>query len=111
MSRATEQQLAVLHSRVASSMIAALEQADRATALLVKYSIDEKTRLPRDVERFLEEAREVNPSLLTSATKFLKDNNISCDPEEDAGLSELAQQLANKRQEGKGNVTSIKFSD
>lgn len=105
MSRATEDQLALLHNRVATTMITALEQADRAAALLMKYSAIEDA-LPHDVKRFLEDAHEVNPSLLSSATKFLKDNNISCDPADDEQLSELEERLKNKR---KGNVTSIPF--
>lgn len=108
MSRATEDQLATLHGKVAETMTAALDQADRAASLLIKYATDDPG-LPNDVKRFLEDTREINPSLLTSATKFLKDNNISCDPAEDSKLQELEGRLKAKRQQG--SVTSIKFDD
>lgn len=103
MSKATEDVLSLLHGKVAETMIDALDQADRAAGLLIKHGDD----LPNDVIRFLEESREVNPSLLTSATKFLKDNNISCDPADDEQLSELEERLKQKR----NNVTSIPLAD
>lgn len=107
MTRATEDTLAQLHGKVAKTMIAALDQADRASSLLMKYSVTEEG-LPDDVRRFLEDACEVNPSLLTSATKFLKDNNISCDPAEDEDLAELQNRLKEKK---RSNVTSIPLKD
>lgn len=108
MSRATEDQLAQLHRKVAETMVAALDQSDRAGHLLAKYALEDT--LPRDVQKFLEDAREINPSLLTSATKFLKDNNISCDPGEDENLAELEDRLKRKRTT-KGNVTNIAFDE
>lgn len=109
MGKATEDQLAVLHGKVAETMTAALDQSDKANALLIKYSghkFEEGESLPTDIMKFLEDTREVNPSLLTSATKFLKDNNISCDAADDEKLSELEERLKKKR---KGNVTDISF--
>lgn len=105
MNKATEQELSTLHKKVAETMVAALEQSDKASALLVKY-LD--TELPNDVVRFLEEAKEINPSLLTSATKFLKDNNISCDVGEDEDLTKLENRLQSKR---RSNVASIGFDE
>lgn len=101
MTTATEAELGTLHRRVAETMIKALDQSEVASGLLIKYPDD----LPSDVVDFLESFVDVNPSLLTAATKFLKDNHISCDPEEDSALSELE----NKLQAKKGNVTSIGF--
>ena len=106
MTKATEDQLAALHGKVAENMISALEQADEATALLVKYYDDKN--LPSDVRKFLSKIQVVSPSLLTAITKFLKDNNISSDVTEDENLSELQKRLSEKR---KGNVTSISFTD
>lgn len=102
MSRATEDQLAVLHAKVAETMIASLDQADRALVLLLK---DRDVDLPKDIVRFLEDVKEVNPTLLTSATKFLKDNNISCDASESSELDELQASLKEKR----SNIRNIKF--
>lgn len=108
MSKATETELSTLHRKVAESMISALDQSDRATRLLLKYVGGDEMVLPDDILRFLEEVKEVNPSLLTSATKFLKDNNISCDMGEDENLSELENRLKEKR---RGNVAQISFDD
>lgn len=109
MGRATEDQLAKLHNKVAETMIAALDQADRAAHLLIKYTVDSEVELPSDIRGFLEDTQEINPSLLTSATKFLKDNNISCDPAEDEQLSDLEKRL--KKKKTKGNVTEIAFDE
>ncbi len=109
MSKATEDQLAVLHGKVAETMTAALDQADQAALLLSEYGkhvFKEGETLPSAILKFLRETKEVNPSLLTSATKFLKDNNISCEPVDDEKLSELEERLKRKR---KGNVTEISF--
>lgn len=109
MSKATESELSTLHKKVAESMISALDQSDRATRLLLKYMGEgSDVTLPGDVAQFLEDAREINPSLLTSAAKFLKDNNISCDVGEDEDLAELEDRLKQKR---KSNVASIGFDD
>jgi enoyl-[acyl-carrier-protein] reductase (NADH) len=104
MSRASEDQMAALHGKVAETMITALDQADVAARLVVKYRDED---LPSDIKRFIEDASEVNPSLLTSVIKFLKDNNISCDVEEDADLEELQSKLKEKR----NNVSKIGFTD
>lgn len=95
MSKATETQLSILHARVAESMTNALEQSDIATSLIERYK---DLGLPHDIMKFLEDAATVNPSLLSAATKFLKDNNISCDASESSELSELEDRLKSKRQ-------------
>jgi len=102
MNKATEHQLAALHGKLAETMTTALHQSDRAGALLVEF----KEELPNKVRKFLEDAREVNPSLLSSVTKFLKDNNISCDGAEDENLANLEARLKAKK---KSNVTTIPF--
>jgi len=108
MSKATEHELSALHKRVAETMTAALDQSEKALRLIAKYNAREE-KLPKDIIAFLEDAAEVNPSLLVAATKFLKDNNISCDPAEDDNLKSLEEKLKNKKQ--KGNVTSIPFTE
>ena len=106
MTRATEDQLAILHRKVAETMTDALDQADIAARLLAKHKDED---LPKGIVRFLEDCREINPSLLTSATKFLKDNNISCDPAEDSAVGELEERLKKRRKQG--NVTSILYEE
>jgi len=102
MSRATEDKLGLLHGSVAEALITSISQSSRATALLIKHE-----ELPDDVRRFLEECSEVHPSLLTVATKFLKDNNISCDASEDESLSELQKELDKNR--NKKKVSSVSY--
>lgn len=102
--RATEDQLAALHKRVAETFIAALEQSEEANLLLVT---EWDTPLPTRVMNFLRDCAATNPSLLTAATKFLKDNSISADPGADEGIGELQQQLADKRNKNKGNISRI----
>ena len=104
MSRATEDQLAALHGHLAKTFTAALEQSTRASTLL---AVERDEPLPDDIVDFLESFVEVNPSLLTAATKFLKDNNISCPLGESSDLDELKATLNKKRQDGKGNVVNI----
>lgn len=93
MTKATEDQLSLLHKRVAETMIAALDQSATALLLLDEY----RDKLPAKVVDFIEECAEVSPSLLTSATKFLKDNNISVDMDQNGELSDLQEKLKEKR--------------
>lgn len=109
MSKATEKQLSTLHGKVAETMVSALDQADNAALLLDKYHGDREEELPADVRLFLQSCREIHPSLLTVATKFLKDNNISCDAASDEELTDLEQRLAKKRADSKARVTDVSF--
>lgn len=102
MDRATEQQLATLHGKVAESMTAALDNSSRAIYLLSKHE-----DLPKDVKKFLMDASDVNPSLLTAITKFLKDNNISADMDQNNALSTLKDSLDRK----KASVTKLPYGD
>ena len=101
MSKASEKKLSDLHGKVAQCMLEALDQSNKASLLIERYKDD----LPNDVQAFLMQCRDINPALLTSATKLLKDNNISCDITEDDQLSSLKEELANK----KARVSSISF--
>lgn len=108
MSRATEDLLSQLHSKLAESMVATIDNSDKATLLLTK---DRDAPLPDDIVEFLENLREVSPSFMTAAAKFLKDNNITCDPSEDKNLSELDAALKQRRAANRGNVTQIPFTE
>lgn len=103
MSKASEDKLGRLHGQVADALLTSIGQSDKAQALLVKFPEE----LPDEVRRFLEDCSEVHPSLLTVATKFLKDNHISVDGEDSTELGELAKELKEKR--AKGKVSSIEF--
>lgn len=96
-SKATESELATLHRRVAETMTTALNQSDVASNLLLRHA---EVNLPEDIRRFLEECVEVAPSLLTAATKFLKDNNITADGDSDDDLALLGEKLNKRRSKG-----------
>ena len=49
-----------------------------------------------------------SPALLGQAIKFLKDNNITADPETDENLTELAEVLEKKRKQGRMRLVSPK---
>ena len=98
--KATEDQLGQLHGKVAEVMTAALAQSETA-AYLLSIPREENEKIPLDVILFLEKCKEVNPSLLTAATKFLKDNNISADPTTSTELSELEKTLASRQPSAK----------
>lgn len=92
MTKATEAQMSQLHGKVAETILATLNQAETAAHLLCKYP-----EMPDAVKTFLEHVTQVHPSLLTVATKFLKDNNISCDGASDTTMQELEEQLKKNR--------------
>lgn len=81
-----------LHVRVANHMMRALEQNELAAELLIEFP-----DLPEPVCRFLDNAAQDNPALLTVVTKFLKDNSITAAPEESKDLSEVQKLLNQKR--------------
>ena len=95
-----EKQLALLHKKLAATMIAALDSSDKAIALLGEYP-----DLPEDVKDFLEASCDVNPALLQAVSKFLKDNDITCPQDESQEVDALAQRLKNKRTVG--NITHL----
>lgn len=90
---AKEEALGVLHAKVAKVMSGALD--------VFEDQQDEYLR------GNLEDAPEVNASLLSVITKFLADNKITCVPEESAEVSELAERLKNKRRKRVGSVVHL----
>jgi len=99
---ASEKNLGSLHDKVAKVMVNALEVVEKAQQVYLE--------LP--VEDTVGPAPEVSAPLLGVITKFLADNKISCVPEESAGMSELAQRLANKnKRKTVGNVTHLTGTD
>jgi len=95
-----EKQLALLHKKLAATMIAALDSSDKAIYLLGKFK-----DLPHEIEKFLKDACDVNPALLQAVSKFLKDNDITCPQDESTEVDALATRLQKKRTVG--NVTHI----
>ena len=93
MTTANESNLGKLHEKLAEVMLEALTSQDEAGFLLDEY----KNEVPEAVLKFLEKVSQINPSLLTAITKFLKDNDITCQPEEGDRVSALQAKLAGKR--------------
>lgn len=100
MSKATETELSGLHRAVAAAFASSLGSHSEAQRLLVEYS-DE---LPDEVRDFLLGIETPSPAILTAATKFLKDNNITCAIEDSPELSEVEKSLAEKRAVRGANV-------
>lgn len=92
MSKATEKELANLHKKVAAVLTESLSSTDEATYLVETYP-----ELPQEVYDFLVKLTIPSAAVLQIATKFLKDNNISCDADTDHGINELKDSLAHKR--------------
>ena len=93
MTKASDKELSVLHKQVASAFSQALQAKEEAQQLLDEHG----SELPDAVKWFLEKYAVPNPSLLAAATKFLKDNNITCVIEDSAELSNTARLLQEKR--------------
>lgn len=106
MTKASEKELSTLHSQVAKAMSKALEDANTAEFLLRYYDAEEtQETIPSKIRDFLEEAATVSPSLLTAITKFLKDNEITAQPE-DEEMNSLAERLKNKPRR---STSEVKF--
>lgn len=83
---ATEKKLGALHEKVANVLIEALDGEE-----LPGYTD------PETDEEY--PAKRIPPSaaIIAAATKFLKDNEITCAPSEDNALGELEQRMADRR--------------
>jgi len=81
---ASEQKLGKLHEQV-------------ATALTEQVAGYMKPVVNAEGEEVGEELVRPSPALLTAAISFLKNNNITADPTENAALSELNKKLAERR--------------
>lgn len=83
---ATETKLGKLHDKVADVMLNALETYDE---------VNEKAQASADEETpFI--PLEPSAALLGAITKFLKDNEITCNTDESQKLSGLAARMASK---------------
>lgn len=89
MSKASDKEMAELHGTVAKVINAQLSQNSDAQWLLSQY----RTELPKDVVQFLENVSVASPAIIQAATKFLKDNSITCDPSTDTNVQSLQEKL------------------
>lgn len=96
---ATDKTLAILHQKTAKAMLDALESSETAQALLDQsYEDDDGNEMfiPALVREYLKKQASASPALLTAITKFLKDNDITCQIDETEEMSALQQRLAAK---------------
>lgn len=95
---ATQDALSELHEQVAQSLSAALAVNETARELLQMYGDD----LPDPVATFMRTLVGTSPSLITAATKFLKDNNISCEESTTSAAIDLKGRLRAKKEQARG---------
>lgn len=93
---ATEKRLGELHAKVAEVLIDALEGEE-----LPGYTDPETDEVI--------EPKKIAPSaaIIAAATKFLKDNEITCQPSENNALGELEKKMAERRQRRAANVVDF----
>lgn len=111
---ATDKELSLLHKRVAEMMLKALEQQDGAYMLytsivgLDRDDIEAVNDLLDHLEKFMEKAAEPNPALFQAVSKFLRDNKITAEVENNGELSEIERILQKKKNKARiGNVISL----
>lgn len=90
---ANEETLGTLHAKVAEVMLNALNSTDMLNEQIA--ADNEKARQADQLDA-IRDLIEPSPALLGAITKFLKDNEITCNTEDSVGLTALQQQLANK---------------
>jgi len=98
---ATEGKLGQLHAKVADVMLSVLNSYDT-----MQRVVEEKLTTLEGGEE-LPQLVEPSASLLGAITKFLKDNDVTCQPEENAALSDLERRLEHKRA-NRGNVVALR---
>ena len=100
---ASDSTLAGLHAKLANTMKQALDAGTEA-----QYLLDKHHDLPDDVADYLGNQGNYNPALMATVIKFLKDNDITCQVEENAEMNDLERTLTNKRRRGKvENIPTI----
>lgn len=87
---ADESALGALHVKVTEVLTEALDGDEIPGYTEVNEATGEVTEVP---------PRKLPPSaaIIAAATKFLKDNNITCAPSQDNAVGALVEQLKNKR--------------
>ena len=90
---ATEEKLASLHDAVADALTAGIKETktvtDEETGEVLTYHV-------------------ANPALLTVAIKFLKDNDITCQPSEENKIGGLKAELAERKKNRLASVTQLR---
>jgi hypothetical protein len=104
---AKESLLGELHAKVAEIMLSALKAHD-AKATLAMAALN-RARDAEDIEGMVQAITlipEPNAALLGAITKFLKDNEITCNTDDSESMSALEQ-----RMKAKGDARGLKIAD
>jgi hypothetical protein len=97
MSRATETKLAALHGAVAECLVEQIEAVEEET-IFDENGLEQKTG---------NMVRTVTPATLAVATKFLKDNQITCEIEQNENMETLSDLLSKKQQRSRLGSASV----
>jgi len=104
-SSATETLMGTLHSKVAAVMVRTLDGIELAQAAFEEALKGDDAQAVLDA---LGAMPQVSPAFLSAATKFLADNKITCQTDEDENIGGLAERLAKKREDARkksvGNI-------
>ncbi len=103
---ATENKLGELHDKVADVLISALDRNEAQQRALMRRAEEQAQDNNEDEEDVVVFIPEINPALLSVATKFLKDNDITCQPNVGNRADELRKKLEKKRK-SVNNVTHL----
>ena len=101
---ATEAVMGLLHGKVASVLVKAFDNVERAQ---IAFEDAIKSGDQDAVLAALGAMPEVSPAMISAATKFLADNKITCQPEDDENIGGLADRLKNKQTQKRRAVGNI----
>lgn len=87
MSKATESKLAQLHGAVADCLLEQIAATEEET-IFDEDGLEQKTGVM---------VRTVTPATMAVATKFLKDNQVTCDIEQNENMEKLSDLLSKKQ--------------
>jgi len=87
MSKASEDKLSELHGVVADVLKAQITRQEKETTINLKGEIEETGKM----------VYMASPATIATAVKFLKDNEIVCDIDNNTGMQELRETLSKKQ--------------
>lgn len=108
MTKASENELSALHSMLARKMRETLENSDTAVILLADFRDKLREIGATKIIDFLEAASTISPQLMQAIAKFLKDNEVTVQPD-DPAQSDLAKRFAEKAR--RRDVSSVPLDD
>lgn len=100
---ATDIQLGTLHAAVAEIMLGTLKAYREADKLHMTVNEEDGTVTVT--------VSEPSPAFLSAVTKFLKDNDITCQIEDSGELSELQKTLKEKKKRGQTPIALVPVAD